>query len=1046
MMRWIIETSLRLRYLLIIVAAVLLAFGITQLRDMPVDVYPEFDPPLVEVQTEALGLSAAEVESLITVPTEADLLNGVAWLEQIYSESVTGMSSILLVFEPGTDPIQARQMVQERLTQAFALPNVSKPPTMLQPLSATNRAMMVGISSNELSLIELGVLARWNIKPRLMGVPGVANVAVWGQRERQLQVQVDPAQLQADGVTLKQIIETTGEALWVSPLSFLEASTPGTAGWIDTPNQRLSIQHELPISTAEDLAKVTVVGSEGLLLGDVARVVEDHQPLIGDAVLNDGPGLLLVIEKFPGANTLEVTRGVEEAFEAMRPGLQGVEIDTTIFRPANYIEMATGNLSTLVLISTVLVVVVLSAFFFNWRTALISLVAIPLSLVTAGFVLYLRGATFNTMILAGLVIALGTIIDDAIVDVENIARRLRQQRQEGSDRSPVAIVLEAALEIRSPLVFAMLILLLAVGPLFFLPGLSGLFFQPLAVSYVLALLTSIAVALVVTPALSLTLLANAPLGRREPPLVRGLQRVYNGILASTIQAPYLALIIAGVVILAGLAVVPLLGLSLLPSFKQTDLLIQWEAAPGTSRPEMNRITTQASQELRAIPGVRNVGSDVGRAETGDQTVGINSGELWVSLDPAADYEATVAAIRQVINGYPGLFRTVQTYRPERTSEALTRPDHDMVVRVYGHNLEVLRDKAEEVGQAIAGISGVVEARADLPAEEPQVEIEVDLAAAEKYGIKPGDVRRQAATLLSGLQVGTLFEEQKVFDVVVWGVPEIRNSLTDIRELLIDTPSGYVRLEEVAKVRIVPVPIIIKRDAVSRFVDVTVTVSGRNLGSVTADIKSGLQAVEFPLEYHAEVLGASTEQQAARQRMLAIAIAAVVGIFLLLQAAYGSWRLAFVAILTLPMALAGGTVAAFLGGGILSLGSLFGFLTVLGIAVRNGIVMSSRFQQLERHEGESFGPELVLHGARERLAPVLMTALTTGLALLPLVFAGPIAGNEIIQPMAIVILGGLVTSTLLTLFILPALYLRFGSSPVPATSSSPVSDQPALELA
>src|SRR6266540_88686 len=422
MMRWIVGSSLQLRFLIIILAAVLMVFGIAQLRNMPVDVYPEFNPPLVEVQTEALGLSAAEVESLITTPMEADLLNGVAWLDQIYSESVTGLSRILLIFEPGTDPIRARQMVQERLTQAHALPNVSKPPVMLQPLSSTSRVMIIGLSSKDLSPIEMGVLARWNIKPRLMGVPGVANVAVWGQRERQLQVQVDPEQLQAKGVTLQQVIETSGEALWVSPLSYLESSSPGTAGWIDTPNQRLGIRHLLPIITPEDLAKVSVAESQGLLLGDVAKVVEDHQPLIGDAGVNDGPGLLLVIEKFPGANTLDVTRDVEAAIEAMRPGLKGIAIDSTIFRPANYIELAASNLTTTLLIGAILMLLALLFFLWDWRAALISLIAIPLSLVAGVFVLYLRGATFNALVLAGLVIALGVVIDDAIVDVQNIVR------------------------------------------------------------------------------------------------------------------------------------------------------------------------------------------------------------------------------------------------------------------------------------------------------------------------------------------------------------------------------------------------------------------------------------------------------------------------------------------------------------------------------------------------------------------------------------------------------------------------------------------------
>jgi Cu/Ag efflux pump CusA len=428
--------------------------------------------------------------------------------------------------------------------------------------------------------------------------------------------------------------------------------------------------------------------------------------------------------------------------------------------------------------------------------------------------------------------------------------------------------------------------------------------------------------------------------------------------------------------------------------------------------------------------VRNVGSHVGRAETGDQVVGINSGELWVSLDPAVDYEATVAAVREVVGGYPGLFRALQTYQPERTREALLGADHDLVVRIYGHDLALLRDKAGEVEQALSGINGVAEVRADIRPDEPQVEIEVDLVAAERYGIKPGDVRRQATTLLSGLQVGNLFEEQKVFDVVVWGVPEIRDSLTDVQELLIETPRGPVRLAEVAEVRIVPTPVHIRRDAVSRYLDVGVSVSGRNLGRVAADIEGTLEDVEFPFEFHTEVLGASADQQAARQRMIGIVVAAAIGAFLLLQALYRSWRLAFVTFLTLPVALAGGVLAALIGGGVLTLGSLFGFLAVLGVAVRNGVVTITHLQHLEQFEGETFGPELVLRGARERLAPILMTALATGLALLPLVIGGDKAGTEIIRPMAVVILGGLVTATLLNLFIIPILYLRFGYSPAP----------------
>jgi CzcA family heavy metal efflux pump len=1033
MIRWIVESSVRLRLLIVIFAGVLLVYGIVQLRNMPVDVYPEFDPPLVEVQTEALGLSAAEIEALLTVPLEADLLNGVAWLDQIYSESVAGMSSILLVFEEDTDPIRARQMVQERLTQTFALPNVSSPPTMLQPLSTSSRVMMVGLSSESISLLELGVLARWNIKPRLMGVPGVANVAIWGHRDRQLQVLVDPERLQANGVSLQQIIETTGEALWVSPLSYLESSSPGTAGWIDTPNQRLTIRHELPISSADDLAQIPVAGT-AYRLGDVANVVEDHQPLIGDAALRDGPGLLLVIEKFPGANTLDVTRGVDAALRAMAPGLEEVEIDGTIFRPANYIEQAIGNLRTAVLFGAVFLLLIFGLFFYNWRTALISLVSIPLSLVAAGYVLYLRGETFNSMMMAGLALALGVIIDNAVIDVDNLARHLRQRRQEGSDLSAVSIIIDAALQIRSSMVFALLIILLTVAPLFFIPGLAGAFLQPLITAYILALFASLAVTVIVTPALSIVLFAGAPLAPKESPIVERLRGKYSRFLARAIQAPRMAFIIAGVLIVLGLAALPFLDLSLVPTFKQTDLLIEWEAAPGTSRTEMNRLMNQVSQELQSITGVRNVGSLVGRAITGDAVVGINSGELWVSLDTAVDYETAVAAIQEVTNGYPGLFRTLQTYQPERTTEALTGTEHDLLVRIYGNDLDVLYEKAEHVRQSLMGIDGVTEVTPDQFAVEPQVEIEVDLAAAERFQIKPGDVRRQATTLLSGLRVGNLYEENKVFDVVVWGTPEVRYSLTDIENLLISTPrGGHVLLSELADIRIASSPIIIKRDVVSRYIDVAVNVSRRDIASVSTDIKASLLSIDFPLEYHAEVLGASAEQQTFRLRLIGIVIAAVLGSFLILQAAYNSWSLAFAAILTLPVALVGGVFLTLLTGGVLSLGSLFGFLTLLGIAVRNGIVLTTHLQYLQENEGVPFGSELVLQGVGDRFSPILMTILATGLVFLPLVIGGNIAGYEIVRPMAIVILGGLMTTAILDLFILPALYLQFGSSSIPLES-------------
>jgi CzcA family heavy metal efflux pump len=1046
MMRGLVGSSLRLRFLFVLIGIAILLGGIWQLRDMPVDLFPEITPPMVEIQTEALGLSAAEVESLITVPMEADLLNGVAWLEQIYSESVAGLSSVILIFEPGTDPIRARQMVQERLTQAFALPNVSEPPTMLQPLSTTNRVMMVGLSSQELSLIDLGVLARWNIKPRLMGVAGVANVAIWAQRERQLQVLVDPEQLHANGVTLDDVIATTGEALWASPLSFLKASTPGTAGWIDTPNQRLSLHHELPISSPEELAQVSVVGDKGLRLGDIAQIVEDHQPLIGDATLSDGPGLILVIEKFPGANTLEVTRGIEEAFEVMQPGLSGVAIDTTVLRPATYLEVAMANLSTSLAIAGVLLALLLFLLYWNWRTTLISIVTIPLSLVTAVFVLYLRGASFNAMVLAGLVVALGVLIDDAIIDVENIAKRLRERRAAGSTRPVASIVRDASLEMRRPLIFALIILVLAMLPILFMEGLFADFLQPLAVSYLLAIFASLVVALLVTPAMSLLLLRNAPLERSESPIIRGLQRTYNGMLTRVVQTPTMMLVAAAVIIVLGLVSLPFLDRTLQLSFKQTELLVQFEGPPGTSRAEMNRIMARATQELRSIPGVLNVAAEVGRAITGDQVVGIHSGELWVTLDPKADYDNTLALVRGVIDGYPGLLRKVDTYQPAEIQDALTGTDEDIVVRIYGHDFDILRSKAQEVREAVAGIDGVVEAQADLLVEQPQLQIEVDLEAAEQNQIKPGDVRRAATTLLSGLKVGNLYEEQKVFDVVVWGVREIRTSLTNIGDLLIDTPSGdLLRLGDVADIRMASAPVTIKRDAVSRFVDVAVTVRGRSIGAVTSDIRSRIQQVEFPIEFHAEVVDGSNAQGVMPQRTLIFVIAAAIGIMLLLQASLGSWRLTLVSIFALLMALSGGVLAILLDGRTITLGSIFGFVAVFGIAVRQLLVMTRQVHILAEQEGPNAGPEVALRAARDRLAPIVTTVFATAIAVLPLLLYGNTPGHEILRPMATVILGGLVTTVLLNLFVMPAVFARFALDTEPDLLLSSLELAPDLDL-
>ena len=1027
-MRSIVRSSLQFRYLVVVLAGVMILAGITQLRKMPVDVLPEFSPPFVEIQTEALGLSAEEVEQMITVPMEQDLLAGVAWLDVIRSESVPGLSSVLVYFEPGTDLYRARQMVSERLAQAaVGIPHVSKPPAMIQPTSSASRFMIVGLSSDKLSLIDMGVLAHWTIGPRLLGVPGVANVAIWGNRDRQLQVLVDPEKLQAQGVSLEQIIETTGNALWVSSLSFLEASSPGTGGFIDTPNQRLGIWHVLPISSPEDLAQVPVDNADGLLLSDVAQIAEDHQPLIGDAVVNDSSNLLLVIEKLPGTNTLEVTRGVEDALAALKPGFSEIEFDATLFRPATFIEMAIANLTRSIVISALLAVLVLGFFFYGWRTALISLLSVTTSLVAALFVLHLRGATLNAMVLAGLVIALGLIIDEAIVDIEHIVQRLRQSRREGGLKSTESNILEASGEMRGTLFFATLVTLLAIVPVFFMYGTAGAVFQPMAISFVLAVLAAMVVALTVTPVLSLLLLSNMKSESHESPVSSRMHKSYENLLTKTVQGPRFVYIVAAVIVVASLAVLPALRQTqMLPSFRESYLTVKLEGAPGTSRLEMNRIVALMSTELRAVKGVSNIGAHVGRAVLGDKVVGINSAELWVGIKSDANYDATIAAIQETVNGYPGLNRDVQTYLQETLAPSKISTSDPYTVRIYGEDHKTLVGEAKKVQKVLAGINGVVASHALLPIEEPTLEIQVNLAAAQQHGVKPGDIRRAAATLLSGLQVGSLFEEQKVFDVVVWGTPETRQNLTDIRNLLIDTPSGgHVLLGEVADVNVTSAPAVIQREAISPYIDIGFDIRGRDVSAVLGDVKSSMLKYDFPLEYHAEVQEDYAAQQTSQQNIFTSALLAAIGIFLLLQASSTSWRMALATFLTLPIALAGGVLAAYLTSGMISLASIFGLLAVLGIAARNSVVLIKHYHSLEQ-TGNAFGPGLVLRGTLERLTPIMMTALTTALTLLPFVLFGNIPGHEIIRPMAIVIIGGLVTSTLFNLFILPALYLSFGA--------------------
>src|SRR5437016_2338975 len=916
MFRWVVGSSLRFRFLLLALAAALLVFGSQELRKMPVDVFPEFAPPKVEIQTEGPGMTAAEVEEMITIPME-EALRGIPNVDVIRSSSVLALSQVTVLFKMGTDLMDARQRVQERVKLGISsLPQSAGMPIILQPLSSTSRVMKIGLSSKTHDPMDLSMIAYWTIKFRLMSVPGVANIPIWGDKIKSLQVQVDPGRMRAHDVTLEKVL-------------------------------------------AE-----------------------------------------------------------------LKPGLPGIEIDSTIFRPATFIEQAMGNLTFALISGLVLVIVVLGAFLYEWRVALISAIAIPLSLTTAALVLYHLGATLNTMVLAGFIVALGDVVDDAIIDVDNIVRRLREHRLTGDGRSIARVIIDASLEVRTAIVHATLIIVLTVTPVFFMGGLGGSFFAPLALAYFIAMFSSMVVALTVTPALCFMLVGRRSIQQRESPLLPPLKRAYQALLYRAVRTSHTVYAGALVVVIAGLGVFPFLGHTLLPTVKERDFLMHWVPPEGTSHPETVRITQQASREFRAIPGVRNFGAHIGRAVAGDEPYGVNFTENWISVDRAVDYDKTRATIEAAVASYPGLYRDVQTYLQERIKEVLTGAGESIVIRIFGPELSVMRAKAREVEAAIKDIPGLVDLHVEQQVNVPQIQITTNLETAARHGLKPGDVRRAAAVLMTGVEVTDIHRDAKVYDVFVWSPPEVRGSVDAIREFPIDTAyGGRVRLGEVAEVAVAPTPNKIRRENSSRRLDVHANVRGRDLGSVVSEVEARLAKVQFPIGYHPHLLGEYKERRAAQTNLLIAGGVVAIVIFLLLQTTFRNWRLAALIFLALPAALVGALLANFMSDRVVSLGSLVGIITVLGIAARNSIMLLEHYRHLEHVEGEPFGIGLVLRGANERLSPILMTSLCASLGLVPLVWAGSVPGDEIEHPMAVVILGGIVTSTLLSLFVVPRLYLR-----------------------
>jgi len=1042
MLRSLISASVRFRFLLIAVAAGIMALAVATVPGIHADVLPETAPVTARIQTEAPGLSAPEVESLVTVPLEKNLLEGVMGVTDVTSDSIPGLSQINLDFAPGTNLYQARQLVQERLTQAFVLPNVSKPPVLLQPVSSTGNVMLIGLTSRQLSQIDLSVLARWTIVPRLLGVSGVADVAAFGEADRQLQVLVDPARLAARHITLAQIIETAGNAQLVSPLSYLEGSTPGTGGFLEGPNQRITIEPVLPFGTPANLGQVPVTETSGpkpVPLGSVTDIVVGHQPLIGDALVRGQPGLVLVVQKLPSASVPAMTDGLNQALAQLAPSLSGVQVDTTLFRPASYIDNALNHLSRALIAAAILAALALIALLLNLRLAVVALTATAISLTAGTVLLYLLGYTFNALVTLGLLLALAVVAAEAAGTAKVLASLRRAEPKNGSRPSGADLAVAGCGELRGPLCAAALAVLAAAAPVALIPGLTGTFLRPMVLAFMLSVAASTVVALTVTPALAALLLGGGRRGREPRDRASWAGRAYQATLRGVLRVPRLlaAAVCLGGVSLAGAAAVTALPSihPARPQFQDRNLVIRWTGVPGMSLPELDRLAARTSQQLTALPVVGDVAATVGRAVSSDQIVSTNSAEIWVTIRPGAAYDGAVGQVRAIADGMPGVAGTVSTYESDSMGGVLAAAPRALTVRLYGSDYGELARLGRQVEAVMARISGLGPPQMQLPASQPTLNVAVNLPAATRNGVKPGDIRREAATLLSGLTVGNFFEQQKVFDVVVQGTPAVRSSLASVSDLLLDTVNGgHARLSALARVSVAAEPADIPHEATSPYLDVTARLSGRSLGSARAAVATGLRGISFPLTYYAAVqapsLAGPADQAVFGWRLASYVIAALIGILLLAQAATGSWRLALLMLAALPVPVAAGLLTAFRLGTQDSLAALAGLLGVLAVAIHQAFRVTAAIRRAHLADGGPLTPGLAAAAAAEAAGPILTAALVAAVALVPFIAAGQVAGNELPHAAAPVILAGLIAATLLNTLVLPAACVWFGPARAP----------------
>ena len=1036
MLRRLVELSLGSRGVVIALAVGFICYGLFVTAHAKLDVFPEFVQPQATVQTEAPGLAPEQVEALITRPVE-NALNGAGGLDSIRSESIQGLSVVTAVFKEGTDIHLARQMLTERLAQlGGVLPAGVAAPKMEPLTSSTMDLLKFGLTSETLSPMALRTFADWTVRPRLLSVPGVAAVKVFGGEVRQLQIQIRPDRLLALGISVQDVASAAGAATGVRG-----------AGFIETAAQRLVLQTEGQSLTTAQLGGIVVTQRDGrsIRLQDVANIVEGGEPKFGDALINGRPGVLMTTASQYGANTMEATRGVESALADLAPvfAAEGIHYTPALHRPATFIEIALRNMKTSLLLGAVLVAVVLLLFLLDFRTALISFTAIPLSLLAAVVVLDRFGVTLNTMTLGGLAAVLGVVVDDAIITVENILRRLRENLTLAPPRPLAGVVLNATLEVRNSVVHATFVVAMVFVPVLTMTGLQGKFFGPLGVAFILANLASLVVALTVTPALCFALLSRSK-PHAEPGYLRQLKSLHRGALEKVSRWPKTIIAVALAAFVGALATLPFFGGEFLPDFREGHFVVGLTMAPGTSLTEMKRLGTEISAELLKIPQIQSVEEQIGRAEGGEDTWGTHRGEMHVELKPTAgeDQEKVQDAIREVLAKFPGVQTEVLTFLGDRIGETISGETAQVVVNIFGEDLDVLDKKANEVAAALNKVPGAADVQVSAPPGAPRLLIKLRPERLTQFGFRPVEVLEAVRTAYQGDVVAQTYEGEKVFDVEVILEPAARQLPERIGDLLVSNPQGArLPLKQLADISLTTGRYAILHDGARRRQTITCNPAGRDVASFVAAAQQRIAAqVKFPAGVYAEFSGAAQEQKQAQTELLLHSLAATAGIILLLAIVFRKASHLLLVLANLPFALVGGVLAIFLvgyfgeGRGSLSLGTLVGFVTLFGITMRNSIMMISHFEHLVIEERRPWGMETALRGATERLIPILMTALVTALGLLPLAIGSGEAGREIEGPMAIVILGGLVTSTFLNLLVLPTLALRYGRFGAPPPAS------------